>query len=456
MNLLNISWKNLTNKPLALLLSLSLFGLGIGLIVLLLLLNKQIDDKFEKNLAGIDVVIGAKGSPLQMVLCNMYHIDNPTGNISLKAARPFLNPKHPIIELSVPLSLGDSYKGYRILGTLPEYVTSVYQGKVAEGHLWEKPLEVTAGAIVAEKLNLKIGDTFHSSHGLIDDGINVHDDVAPFKVVGILQKSGSVIDQLLMTSTQSIWAVHDHEHEGHDHEHEDHAEESHEHEGQDHNHEDHAEESHEHEGHDHEGHDHTDKAKAIDERQLLMDSPDKEVTSLLIRFKNRRGIPALNFPRNINENTDLLAASPAYERSRLTTMMGAGERGLRALAIAIIFVSGLSVFISLFSSLKERKYELALTRIMGAPRTTLFALIIIEGLLVAFIGAVFGIMLGHLGMELLAGTMESSYRYSFTGFLFLEEEVIVLLAAIFVGILAAIVPAMQAYRTDISETLMMR
>ena len=105
MNILSLSWKNLTNNALSMLLSLVLFALGVGLISLLLLLNRQVDEKFDKNLADIDLVIGAKGSPLQMILCNMYHIDAPTGNISIKAVRPFMNPKHPLIKLAIPLSL---------------------------------------------------------------------------------------------------------------------------------------------------------------------------------------------------------------------------------------------------------------------------------------------------------------------------------------------------------------
>ena len=105
---LKLAWRNLTDRPLSMLLTLTLFALGVGLTSLLLLVNKQLTDKFEKNLAGVDVVVGAKGSPLQLILCNMYHVDVPTGNISLKSARPFLNPRHPLIKKSVPLSLGDS------------------------------------------------------------------------------------------------------------------------------------------------------------------------------------------------------------------------------------------------------------------------------------------------------------------------------------------------------------
>ena len=117
MNLIQLSWRSVTDRPLKMLLSVMLFALGVGLISFILLMDKQIQENFERNLAEVDLVIGAKGSPLQMILSSMYHIDAPTGNISLKEIRPFLNPRHPLIEEALPLSMGDSYRGYRIVGT---------------------------------------------------------------------------------------------------------------------------------------------------------------------------------------------------------------------------------------------------------------------------------------------------------------------------------------------------
>ncbi len=420
MTLIGLSWKNLVSKPLNLLLSLVLFGLGVGLITLLLLLNTQLDSTFKKNLAGVDVVLGAKGSSMQIILCNMYHIDNPTGNISLKTAAPFLNPNHPFVSLSVPLSLGDSYRNYRIVGTLHEFIDSIYKVKVDRGRKWEKPMEVTIGHAVAKELNMQIGDLFFSSHGLADDGMHIHDETDPFVVVGVLEKSGSAIDQLILTSSRSIWAVHQH---GNAH----HKQDS-----------QHLNEI---------------PGLAINDREILMNAPEEDITSILIRFKNNKSIPALNFTRNINENTDMMAASPAYERARLSTMMGSGEQALRALALAIVIVSALSVFISLLNALRERKYELALIRVMGAPRKTLFLLITLEGMLVALLGAIAGIIIGHIGMEVLGISMENNYRYSFTGLLFLAEEFLILGAALIIGFLAALIPAFQAYKTQIAYTL---
>jgi putative ABC transport system permease protein len=415
MNLLHLSWKNLRFKPLSTLLIIILFSLGVGLISLLLLLDHQLQKNFEKNLAGIDLVVGAKGSPLQLILCNMYHIDAPTGNISIKEAKPFLNPKHPLIEQAVPLSLGDSYRGYRIVGTTTEML-DLYGANLGEGKIWELNFEATLGANVAKALSLNIGDEFTSSHGLTEDLDMAHDH-RPFKVVGILQPSGSVVDQLILTTTQSFWLVHEHQEatdslDDHDH-----------------------------------SHDHSGPPKS-----LLDEDEDHEITSLLVKFKGH-SYQALNMQRNINENTDLQAATPAIEINRLYSLMNTGEQALRILAIVIIFVSGLSLFISLFNSLKERKYELALMRVMGAHPSKIFLLIIVEGLLLALIGFVVGMLLSHAGMELLAGVMEDNYRYAFTGLQILSKEWLLLASAIGVGILAAVIPAIQASRTDISETL---
>ena len=423
MNILHLSWKNILNKPLNLVLNLVLFALGVGLISLLLLVNVQLEDKFEKNFAGIDLVIGAKGSPLQLILSSLYHLDAPTGNMPVSESKAFLNPKHPIFKSAIPLSLGDSHRGYRIVGTNTGFI-DLYEAKFADGKLFEENMEVVVGATVAKNLNLKLADEFKSSHGLIEDENLVHEDAAPFKVVGILEKTGSVIDQLIVTKTQSIWAVHDE----HDHE----AEESTEHNEAEHN-------------HDHDEAEHS-------EDLPLTSYEDKSITSLLVKFKGRN-IQALNMARNINENTNFQAATPAIEINRLYTLLGVGEEALKAMALLIIFVSGLSIFISLFSSLRERKYELAVMRTLGARPGFLFQLIIFEGIIIAVLGCFCGIALSHGSMVLLADFLEKSYRYDFSAAIFLKEEIYIFGGSLVIGIIAAIIPAFQASKTDIHATL---
>ncbi len=416
-----IAWKNLFDKPLSSLLSLVLFALGAGLVALLLLLNRQLSQNFERNLAGIDLVIGAKGSPLQLILCSMYHVDAPTGNISLAEAKPFLNPAHPLIKQAVPLSLGDSYEGHRIVGTRPDFLELYTTDKApfSAGKIFEKPFETIIGAAVAEKTGLKMGQVFASNHGFSDDTTFVHEHGA-MRVVGILKPTATVLDQLVLTPTETVWAVHSEHGE----------EESHE--------------NHDHDGDgkaDHEAHEH-----------FEIDSATAEITSILVKFKGRN-FQTLNMPRQINENTNLQAASPAWEMNRLYANIGAGETMLWWLTAVIIGVSALSVFIALFNSLRDRRYELALLRVMGAGRGRLFWLIILEGLLLALAGCALGLLLAHVGMEAIGRLLESSYRYHFTGKMWLREEFFIVAGSVILGLLAAILPAFQAYRMEISKTL---
>ncbi len=419
MNLLALSWKNITAKPLSTLMSLILFALGVGMVSLLLLLNKQLEDKFEKNLAKINLVVGAKGSPMQLILSSIYHIDFPTGNISLKEAN-FVK-KNPLVRKTIPLAMGDSYKFFRIIGTNHDYPT-LYETELSEGKLWEKDFEVTLGAKVAKDLGLKLGDQFVSAHGF-GEAIMQHEQ-HKFVVAGILKPSKTVIDQLILTNIASIWKSHDHG-----------ANDDHNHEGHDHE-----------EGHDHD-HDHAHDKKDTPQAEDL----DKEITSLLVFFRNP--IAAIQLPRLINDKTDMQAAAPAFEISRLNEMMGVGQRALRALALVIILVSGFSVFISLFNSLRERRYELAIMRVMGGSRGKLFALVILEGLIIAVLGFVLGILLSHGAMEVLAYYMQESYQYEFTGKTFMKEEWWLLVGSLLVGLVAAVLPAIQASMTDISKTL---
>lgn len=420
--MLRLAWKNIFHNPLNLLLSVILFGLGVGLISFLLLFNDQLRDKFDKNLASIDLVVGAKGSPLQLILCSMYHIDNPTGNLPISKAIPLLKSTHPLIKKAVPLSLGDNYRSYRIVGTNHD-ILALYDGKLALGQLWKDDMEVTIGSNVAAETGLKLGDPFISSHGFVEDVDLAHAD-SKFIVKGILAPTGSVLDQLILTNTSTIWSVHDHE-------------------GGEHSAEDHAA--------------HTKDTLAThihdNSNNDLINHPDKEITSILIQYKNKTNFQALNFGRNINENTEMQAASPAIEMNRLYSMIGVGTDALRALAILIALVSGLSIFISLFKSMRERKYELALIRVMGASKTTLFMLILFEGLILAFIGWLFGTLLCHIGMEVMSGYLKESFRYQFTGWKWLPEQWLVLGVSLILGVVAAIIPAVQAMRTDINKTL---
>jgi putative ABC transport system permease protein len=445
MNIFTLSWKNIIAKPLNTMMSVLLFALSIGLITFLTLLNTQLKKGLDNNLAGIDLVLGAKGSPLQLILNSMYHIDAPTGNIPIEEAGPFLNPKHPLIASAVPLSLGDSYGAYRIAGA-PLNILTLYHAAEVQGALYQNDFEVLVGSGVAKKLHMHVGDTFYSTHGLEDNPDLAHDHGTPFTVVGILNPTGTVLDQLILCTPQTVWKVHEHTESSA-------VEEDH-----------HDEEDHESHNHSAENHVHnTAPTISIDSAavQMLSDSviadlrgqPEKEITSILITFKSRTNFQALTLLRNINQNTGLMAASPAIEINRLYAMMGSGTDALRYVAILIAIVAAISIFISLYTSLKERQYEMALMRVGGAGPGMLFRMILGEGFWITMLGLILGILSGHVGMQLAGSLLERGYKYQFTGFFWVNEEWYIIIGAFAVGLCAAILPAIQGSRTDIHKTL---
>lgn len=452
MNLLKLSWSYLKAKPFATLLSTILVALGVSLTSIIFLLNNQFQDRLYRNIEGIDLVVGAKGSPLQMILSSVYHIDAPTGNIPLKES--FVVTKNPYVEKAIPLALGDSYNGFRIVGTDSQYVNH-FGGVIAQGRRVEKDLEVVVGDRAARQLGLKLGDTFFGSHGLVQDGGHVHETYA-YEVVGILEPTNLVLDQLLITTVPTVWRMHeDHGHgeEGHSHEEEGHAHEEHSHDDHDHSHGDH---SHGHGGH---GHAHHDQQHKNPENLPPISKEGKEVTAYLVQYKkdgegetSMRAI--VEAPMIIEDNSTTMGyAKPAIELQRLLEMTGVGMDFLRALAFIIILISAFSMFISLYSSLKERQYEMALMRVQGARPLQLFTMIVVEGVLVALVGFLIGIIISHLGMEIMAAQLEASFKYTFTGLVFLMEEGFLFLGTLLIGFSAAVIPAFQAYGVDISATL---
>lgn len=408
MNLLKISLANLKEKKLNSFLSAMLLTLGIGMISLLLLLNKQLDEQFRRNIRGIDMVVGAKGSPLQLILSSIYQIDAPTGNVPLSEVNAL--KRNPFIKNVIPLSMGDNYRGFRIVGTTTKYVDH-FGAKIAQGSLFNKPMEVVLGSKAAKNSELKIGDTFASSHGLDSDGEAHHDQ--KYKVVGIFEPTGSVVDQLVLTGLESVWAIHAHAEEAADVKENDPAHE--EEMGEAH----HAEE--------------------------------KQVTSALIQFRNPMGL--ITIPRQVNDNTSMQAALPSIEINRLFSLLGVGIDTLRALALVIIIIAGVSVFISLYNSLKERKYEMALMLSMGATRTKLFLMLLMEGLLLAITGYLAGIILSRAGLWLFGRAAEQDFHYSIREFTILPEEIYLLVGALILGLLAAALPSLGIYRLNISRTL---
>lgn len=384
------AWQNLRAKPLQTALSLALLGFGVGMVSLMLLTEKQVNDAFERNIKDIDLVLGAKGSPLQLILANVYHIDAPTGNINQRAAEKVL--KHPYIDSGIPLAYGDNHEGYRIVGTEHSYVAH-YGATLAEGQLWAAPYEVTAGARVAENLGLHVGDTFFSAHGLKDQ-TDIHTNKT-FTVVGILEPSGSVVDQLLLTPMESIWYVH------------------------------------------------------MEDGEVL-DPETREITAMLL--KKRNPLAVLTIPNTLRE-TNMQVALPAIEVNRMTQQFGLGTSALRAIAMLIMALSFASIFISVLDNIRARRHELALMRTMGGTPGTLYRLLLLEGGLLSVAGTVLGLVLSRVGMTVLSQVVEAQFHYDVAAMGVLGSEWALAGAAILVGLLASAIPARRSLRLDISRTL---
>ena len=382
--------RNLRAKPLQTALSLALLAFGVGMVSLMLLTEKQVNDAFERNIKDIDLVLGAKGSPLQLILANVYHIDAPTGNILQSEAEKVL--KHPYIASGIPLAYGDNHEGYRIVGTEHSYVDH-YGATLSEGKLWDAAFEVTLGARVAENLGMGLGDTFYSAHGLTDQ-TDIHTDKT-FTVVGVLEPSGSVVDQLILTPMESIWNVHAHEGE-------------------------------------------------------VVDPATREITAMLL--KKRNPLAVLTIP-NVLRETNMQVALPAIEVNRMTQQFGLGTSALRAIAMLIMALSFASIFISVLDNIRARRHELALMRTLGATPTTLYRLLLLEGGLLSVAGTLLGLVLSRAGMAVLGQVVESQFHYDLAALAVLPSEWALAAAAVAVGLLASALPARGSLRLDISRTL---
>ncbi|RLK50167.1 putative ABC transport system permease protein [Alkalispirillum mobile] len=426
---LTLNW--LRFRPLTALLNLLLMALGTGTIALLLLYGHQLDRQFTRDAEGIDLVVGASGSPLQLILSSVYHLDVPTGNIPEQAARDLRDNR--LVREVIPLALGDNYRGHRIVGTEASFV-DLYGGTLSDGRLWEGSMEATLGAEVAARHGLAIGDEIVGAHGLGGGDGHVHD-YAPYTIVGILAPTGTVMDRLVLTSVQSVWDVHDPDHDhGHDHENVHQHEHEHEHDhGHGHGH------GHGHEG-EHAGHGHEHEA-----------AEDQELTALLVRYQSP--MAAMQLPRSINAEPGLQAAAPAYESARLMSMLGVGLDTLKAFGGILLLAAGVGVFIGLYNALRERRHDIAVIRSLGASPRLVSGLILLEGQLLALVGTLLGLAGGHLAAELIGRWIGADRPLELTGLMWVPSEGWLLLIASGIGLVAALLPAWQAYRSDIALTL---
>ncbi len=373
--------------------SILLMILGVTIITLSVLVNQITKNTFTKNNPDLDVVVGAKGSPLQLVLSSIHHIDIPTGNISYKNAKKIM--KHPAIKFGVPISLGDNFQNYRIVGTDKKFL-KLYDAELEIGSIWEKPMQSVIGSNVANFTKLKINKFFVGSHGLIDTG-DIHSE-QPYKVVGILKKTGTILDNLIITSLDSVWNLHS------------------------------------------------------NQNDILKNTDSLEVTALLLKYKNKTSV--FSFPRVINKNTSMQAASPNLEISKLFKLTSEAHKIINYLSIIIVSLSFAGILFTLLNNINERKYDLAILRTLGFTRERIFSIILIEGMTISILGSFIGLILGGivykcieffslLGRNIVTGQLD-----------FIYEILTIWFVILIISFLTCLIPGIKVYRQNIRNTLL--
>ena len=373
--------------------SILLMILGVTIITLSVLVNQITKNTFTKNNPNLDVVVGAKGSPLQLVLSSIHHIDIPTGNISYKNAKKIM--KHPAIKFGVPISLGDNFQNYRIVGTDKKFL-KLYDAELEIGSIWEKPMQSVIGSNVAHFTKLKIDKFFVGSHGLIDTG-DIHSE-QPYKVVGILKKTGTILDNLIITSLDSVWNLHS------------------------------------------------------NQNDILKNTDSLEVTALLLKYKNKTSV--FSFPRLINKNTSMQAASPNLEISKLFKLTGGAHKIINYLSIIIVSLSFAGILFTLLNNINERKYDLAILRTLGFTRERIFSIILIEGMTISILGSFIGLILGGivykcieffslLGRNIVTGQLD-----------FIYEILTIWFVILIISFLTCLIPGIKVYKQNIRNTLL--
>ena len=420
-------------------LSIMLTAFGVSIALLISQFGNHIQNRINLDGQGIDIVVGAKGSPLQLILSSVYHIDIPTGNIAYSKAKKIMN--NPQIEESIPLALGDNWRGFRIVGTTTNYIRH-YDMSLSTGRYWDQNFEVVVGSSV----DLDIGDEFMGVHGLLEDGSS-HEE-HKYNVVGILKPSGTVIDRLILTSLNSVLDIHglhkvdnsfekNHEHQ-HDHEH--HKEEHHD----VHEH-DHDKEKHKNEDENHHKHSKNDK-----ETNKTSELGSSEITALLIKTKSP--IANINLPRSINRESSLQAANPALEINRLISLFGIGSKSFAILSLILILIASLNIFSGLASNLENRMGDLAVLRAVGFSKKRIFKIIVLEGILVVLIGILLGILIGFLLFSILTHNIFTLHTTN-ASLIFNLDFILIVLFVFFAGLIAAIFPAYRGSKISIANQL---
>jgi putative ABC transport system permease protein len=449
MNLVKIVIKNMRQRALATWLTGASVMLGVALAVAILLIKQGVQQRFEQGTLGYEMVVGAKGSPLQLVLNVVYNLDISPGNISWKLFEQLRDDKR--VKLAVPFSVGDNYHGFRIVGTTDAFFKDFEfepgrKPELAAGRVFnfkedalksafqeaaerarereakergeevkpapepahvEHPFEAVVGSTVAEQTGLAVGQTFIAAHGVQPSAEAKEHTENPWTVVGILQPTHTAVDRAIYINLDSFYHIEGHELRG---------------------------------------------PTAPEKPEEKDNDPDPgQVSSIVLKL--RSPITAFGLYREINDREDAMAAFPAAEIRKLFDIVGNIDRLLLAQAILILIVAGVAIAVSIYNSMSERRREIAILRALGARRVTIFSIVLLEAVIICLFGAAAGLVGGHLVVALANGALYKASGFVIPAFHIQPLEWYVLGVAVIVGAMSGLGPAFGAYRTDVAKNL---
>lgn len=450
MNLLAIAFKSIRQRALASSLTALSVALGVMLMVAVLVIYGIVGDIFSQRSIGYDLIVGPKGSDLQLVLSAVYRVQPPIENL------PYLYYKELEADRrvadAVPLAFGDVTEqgAFPIVGTVSRYFELEYAPNrkfMIRGRGMGKPFDAIIGDEVRRKNGWDVGTKFKLVHGGIETG-HVHDE--EFEVVGVLKRTGTPNDKTAFVNLDGFYMV-----EGHDKPPEEALEQLRMFYPDDeriqnlkagdiasaHSHDDHG-----HDDHDHAHHDHglPDELKEVTAVLLIMAGDDA----------GDRAFRSVTFSNELKQGNRAMAVNPIVPMTNLMqNVVGNVRTALVVLTGLIIVVSGIGIFVSIYNSMADRRREIAIMRALGARRTTVFSIIVAESLLLCVGGGVLGLILGHGLVFVSAPIVEARSGLLVDPLAFEPVELVLFPALIALAALIGFIPAMTAYRTDVARTL---
>jgi putative ABC transport system permease protein len=456
MSLWKIAWRSIQQRSLASALTAFGMGLGVALVVAVLVIYGVIDQSFKRGAQGYDMIVGAKGSPLQLVLNAVFHMGDSVETIPYSYYEELNEGRFSsAVETAVPICMGHDYRGFPVVATIPDMFDKLtyldgreYAFGDGRNFHMENPFEAVVGGTVARKLNLKLGDEIQPAHPGENPEAKQDSDHHPFTIVGILDHTGTPNDRAIFINLEGFYSMGCHTFApsvaqtfmqgkksgaGEDPKHakEKPAEKGKEPPAA-------AKEAQDHEAHDH-------GPVPLDERQI---------TAVLVCTDQSRQRLAMGLPGVINNEPIAQAVMPSQVISQLFEgIIGNIQLLLLILAILVVVVAGVGILVSIYNSMSDRRHEIAVMRALGARRVHVGAIILLESILLSLGGGVFGLLLGHGLVGVLGPTIAEQTGVAVSALQFQLDELILIPGLLVLASLVGYLPAAAAYRTDVAKSL---